>query len=119
MVFGLSIYQLLIFFLAGYYIFRSFSAYIRKEKSKTFLKFATEIIIWGGVLIFSVKPTFVHKISDFFGMGENLNTLVFIGFILVFLMIFKVFSIIEKIENDITELVRAQAVEKFNTKKKQ
>jgi hypothetical protein len=52
-----------------------------------------------------------------FGLGENLNTLIFIGFVAVFVMIFKIINIIERIEKNISEIVRKEALGHLEDKK--
>ena len=75
-------------------------------RDRTFYKLFSTLFIWGAVLIISIFPDFAYFISEKLGMGKNLNTLIFFGFVVVFLIIFKILAAIEKIEKEITKIVR-------------
>ncbi len=87
--------------------------YARKERSQTLFKLVASVIVWGGVAVFSLFPEWAHAISVRAGFGENLNTLIFIGFTIVFVILFKLLSLIERLENNVSEIVRREALERM------
>jgi hypothetical protein len=84
--------------------------FIWKEKTQTFFKLVTTLIVWGGVLYTSLFPKEVHSLSTRMGFGENLNTLIFFGFVVVFVIIFRLLAVIERTESQLTDLVRKIAL---------
>lgn len=87
--------------------------YIRKERTQTVFKLLLTIIIWGGILFTSLFPELVHTVSRNLGLGENLNTLIFFGFVVVFVILFKLLSSFESLERQLTELVRKEALKEI------
>ncbi len=91
--------------------------FLKGVKSQTFLKFFVSSFVWGLAFLFSLFPSLPRIITLKLGFGENLNTLIFIGFLLVFMILFKIINIIEKIERNISEIVRKEALEKIRKNK--
>ena len=67
------------------------------------------LLVWGGILFTSLFPVTVHNLSRSLGFGDNLNTLIF-GFVMVFVILFKLLASIENMERNITEVVRKEAL---------
>ncbi len=112
MFFGKSIFQIVIGAIAIFFMARGSYKFFYGEKNQTPIKFILLVAVWGGVLIFSLFPDITRGVSRKFGFGENLNTLIFIGFVIVFAVQFKMLSIIERIERNISEIVRNEALSK-------
>jgi len=93
-----------------------FIKFAKRERSQSFFKFFTNSIIWLSFAMFSLFPSQVHLFSERIGFGENLNTLIFIGFIIVFMILFKIINIIERTERNISEIVRKEALSKIAEK---
>ncbi|GIW68020.1 MAG: hypothetical protein KatS3mg096_888 [Candidatus Parcubacteria bacterium] len=110
MLFGISIIRWILIFLSIFMIINRFLRFYRKEVGQTFFKFLITFIIWLVVLIISVFPDFAYYISGKLGMGKSLNTLIFFGFVVVFMILFKILSLIEKIEKQISKIVRELAL---------
>lgn len=77
-------------------------------KSKTLI-FAG---IWIGIAILALFPQVSHHISQKLGIGigDNLNVLIFSGFVVAFAFIHKLVHDTDHLEQTITKLVRAQAL---------
>lgn len=111
----ISILQMLLAVASAAFLFSGAVKFFQREKSQTFFKFLASTLVWGVILSFSLFPQFSHTLNSKLGFGENLNTLIFIGFILVFAILFKIINIIEKIERSISEIVRKESLEKIKT----
>ncbi len=111
---NLYFFQYVLALIALFFLLSGIIKFAKKEKNQTFFKFMYTVIIWGGILFLSIFPDSLRSWSMKWGLGENLNTLIFIGFVLVFVTIFKLLSIIEKNERNITEIVRKQALQELD-----
>src|SRR5437868_1276745 len=111
-------FQIIIVGISLLFIVDRFIKFFRHEQRQSFLKFMMINFIWLGVLTFIVFPNLAHVISDFFGLGRDLNTLIFIGFIIVFGLIYKLLTIIERMEKEIVEIVRKDALKVLENEKR-
>lgn len=114
----LSILQIIITVLSLVMLSQIFLRYTKREQGQTFFKLTANIIIWGGILTFALLPALAHSITLKLGFGENLNTLIFLGFIVIFLVITKIIRIIERVERNISEIVRKEALSKLEKNNK-
>jgi hypothetical protein len=85
-------------------------AFISRKRSQTLFKLVLVYIVWGSIGLLSVFPGLSFTISETFGLGENLNTLTFLGFFIVFLIIFRILRTVETLESTITDLVQKDAL---------
>lgn len=99
-----------------WFIGSRFLAYIRHEGNQSVYKFATTALIWGGVLFTSLFPEKVRTYSRQMGFGENLNTIIFFGFVIVFILFFRLLRSIENLEKSMTNLVRQNALLELKSK---
>ena len=67
-------------------------------------------MIWGGIAVFALWPSLAREITYALGMGENLNTIIFIAFIVLFTLVFRLLTLIERLESDITSIIRKDAL---------
>lgn len=74
------------------------------------------MLFWVSVCIFALYPQAARVVSTTLHLGENLNTLIFLGFIIVFFLLFRVFHSLDVAQRDLTHMVRAQALKDFKAK---
>lgn len=102
--------QLILVLLAGFFLFQAIKRFVFGENFQSVLKFFVTFGVWSVVFFFALFPGMARQISTLVGMGENLNTLIFITFIIVFLFLFRLMRILEKVESELTALTREQAL---------
>lgn len=108
-------------FLAGIavlFFLNTFSKFLKGESGQTRFKLFLSLSIWGGVFTLSLFPKLGTLLSEHLGLGNNLNTLIFLGFVIVFIILFKILHLIERVERDISEIVRKDALREIFTEKK-
>jgi len=67
-------------------------------------------VIWVLLIVFSVYPTATSLLSSITGIGRGLDLILIFGLICCFYLIFKMYSIIENIEEEITQLTKEIAL---------
>ncbi len=110
------LFQLLMATVALIFFINGVTKFFKRHRSQTIFKLLTSSVIWLGVATSSLFPAQVHLFSEKLGFGESLNTFIFIGFVIVFMIIFKLINIIEKTERNISEIVRKEALSKITEK---
>lgn len=108
-----TIFQISIALIAFFFFTSGFIKFFHGERRQSFFKLLTNSIIWLSIILFSLFPSATHTISAKLGFGENLNTFIFIGFIIVFMILFKIIDIIERAERNISEIVRKEALKEI------
>jgi hypothetical protein len=112
----ISIYQIILGLIALVFIISGTSKFLKRTQGQTFFKFFVTLAIWGSVFSFALFPNLSHTVSEKIGLGENLNTLIFIGFVVIFLILFKLLNTIERMEKNISEIVRKEALSDLEKK---
>ncbi len=112
----MSILQYALVLISLFFIADRVIRFVRKERAQTAYKLLTTLFIWGGILFTSLFPITVHDLSRKMGFGENLNTLIFFGFVVVFFVLFKLLGSVESAERQITEIVRKEALDELRKK---
>ena len=110
---SISIYRLILITASMLLIVDRAIRFLKKEESQSFFKLFSTLIIWLPILVISANPNAAYSITNKLGLGQNLNPLIFISFILVFALLFKLLSLIENLERNITKIVREQALKEI------
>ena len=106
----IHLYQIIIICISSVMLFQGAKEFFKRETGQTFLKFAVRVIVWGGMGLVAVYPNSTMHFAKLIGIEGNINAVILTGFLLVFLLIFKLLSAIEKIEQNISELTRKEAL---------
>ena len=110
---SLHFYQVAISLLATSMIWQGGMRYFRHEKGQTLFKFSIRIIVWGGMSAIAIFPKLSNNLAHVIGIEGNINAVIMVGFVLVFLMIFKLLSAIEHLEEQITTLTRKESLDQL------
>jgi hypothetical protein len=108
------LYQLVIVLISAFMIFQGVRSYVRGKSGQTLYKVLTRIIVWGGMAIVAMFPNTLSLLAKTLGIIDNMNAVILTGFLLVFLMIFKLLSAIERLEQDISIVTRKEATKEIN-----
>ncbi len=114
---NLQLYQIAVTGISVFMIYVGLQKYLRSGASQSFLKLLVRIIVWGGMSLVALSPSITNVVARFIGLEGNINAVILIGFLLVFLMIFKILSVVERIEVDISRLTRQEALKQISDKK--
>ena len=106
----IQLYQIIVVSVASIMLFQGAKEFFKRETGQTFLKFAVRVIVWGGMGSVAIYPNITEIVARVMGIEGNINAVIITGFLLVFLLIFKLLSAIEKIEQNISELTRKEAL---------
>ena len=104
------LYQIVVVAIASVMLFQGIKEFAKREAGQTVLKLMVRVLIWGGMALIAVYPNFTWYLSKLIGIEDNINAVMLTGFLFVFLIIFKLLSAIEKLEQNISELTRKEAL---------
>lgn len=111
---NIALYQIIIVAFATIMIGKGIQNYFGRTEGQTFLKLLVRIIVWGGMAVVVAFPKVTNIVAAVIGIEGNINAVILGGFLLVFLMIFKLLSAIEKLEQQITSLTRKNTLEELD-----
>lgn len=111
------LYQVIVTIISVFMIYQGIIRYVTHENRQTFLKILVRLYVWGGMIGITIFPNITNVIADIIGLQNNINAVILTGFLLVFLMIFKLLSAIERLEQGITEVTRKKALASLERKK--
>ena len=71
---------------------------------------------WGIILFFLFQQNLLSKIANYLGVWRGVDLALYLSVIVIFYLIFKIFAVLEEINQKITHIVRKDALQ--NRKKK-
>ncbi len=83
-----------------------------KDGKMTFNMLLVWAAIWVLLIIFSIYPDSTSTLANITGIGRGLDLILIIGLICSYYFIFKIYNMIENIEEEITHLVREIALQR-------
>lgn len=106
----IHLYQIVVVAISAVMLVTGIKEFIRRETGQTWLKLLVRLVVWGGMALVAVYPEFTSWLARVIGIIDNMNAVIMTGFLFVFVLIFKLLSAIEKIEQNISELTRKEAL---------
>ncbi|MCW5198700.1 DUF2304 domain-containing protein [Desulfobulbus sp. F3] len=106
----MHLYQLVMVAISSVMLYLGIKEFANRETGQTLLKLAVRVTVWGGMTLIAIYPNATVLIARVLGVVDNFNAVVMMGFLLVFMLIFKLLSAIEKVEQNISELTRKEAL---------
>lgn len=107
---NIHLYQIIVVAVSVFMIFTGIKNFLRGKSGQTFYKLIVRIIVWGGMSIIAIFPQATNILAEIVGLKGNINAVILSGFLLIFLMIFKLLSAIERLEQNISELTRKESL---------
>ena len=109
----ISLYQVLVVAVSAVMLFTGIKDFAKRETGQTVLKLFVRIVVWGGMALVAIYPDVTILLARIIGIEGNINAVILTGFLLIFLIIFKLLSAIEKIEQNVSELTRRDAIQQL------
>jgi len=106
----IHLYQVIVVGISSVMLYLGIKEFINRESGQTILKLSVRLAVWGGMGLIAIYPDFTLVIAKIMGVVDNFNAVVLMGFLMVFLMLFKLLSAIEKIEQNVSEITRKEAL---------
>jgi hypothetical protein len=110
---SLALYQIVILAIAAFMLYQGITNYFKNQSGQTILKLLVRLIVWGGMAVVVAFPNISNSLATVIGIQNNVNAVILTGFLLVFMMIFKLLSAIERLEQQITTVTREKAIEEI------
>jgi len=77
-----------------------------KKKRFTLFVFLSWLLLWAIVLTVAVHPQVTNFLAKLLGVNRGTDLAIYFSIIFIFFMIFRIIISLEKIEREITEIVR-------------
>jgi small membrane protein len=75
-------------------------------------------VIWIGVVLIAFVPGLTAFPARFFGIGRGVDALIYISIIVMFYLLFRMYTKIDAMERQITKVVRVVSLKDIDKKKK-
>jgi len=83
-----------------------------KEKKISAKEFIFWDIIWLSVVIVAMLPWTTSIIAKLLGIRRGIDVAIYLGIIILFYLVFKMYVKVENVEREITKLVREEAIKR-------
>lgn len=94
---------------------------------RTFLRFRSKditgrelsiwTIFWVAVILSTLAPQKTDVVAKFLGVGRGADLLVYLSVIILFFVVFKIIVKLEKIDKDITKIIRSDSLKRADRQK--
>jgi len=113
----INLYQIIGVVVSFPLLFLGVYRFVSRKKGQTLLKLFANLVIWGGILLVSIFPGITDALGDILGVKGAANGIIFLAFLVLFFLIFRLLSALEKVEENLTTVVRRLALKNLKKKK--
>lgn len=89
--------------------------YQLKNKNISLGQFLIWLFIWSVAIIIISAPAITTYLATIVGIGRGVDLAIYISVIAIFYLLFKLLLRIEKIEKDITKIIRIEALKNISS----
>src|SRR3989338_3339437 len=83
-----------------------------RKKQISLREFSLWGVFWIILGVFIVYPYLMSRLANLVGVGRGVDVIVYLGLILLFYLVFKINVRMERIEQDITKIVKVEALKR-------
>ena len=76
------------------------------------------LVFWLAVGVAFITPESLTKIANLLGIGRGADLVLYVAVVVVFYLMFRIFIRLEKMERDITKVVRRDTIHQANSNPK-
>ena len=99
--------------ITGFGLFAISRSYLRfKNNNESIFEFLIWIVIWTSIIIVVFVPKITQIPAKILGIGRGVDALVYLSIVVILYSVYRIYAKIEKIEQDITTLVREETLKK-------
>ncbi len=89
----------------------------RQQNKINLAAFFTWLLLWLFVLVVFWQPDTTSYLASLLGIGRGADLVVYLSILVIFYMLFKILVRLNKLDSELTKLVRAEALKKDENKK--
>jgi len=99
--------------ITAFAVFAVSRSYLRfKQNSESLWEFILWIVVWASVVVVVFVPQITDIPARILGFGRGIDVVVSLSIVFLFYSIYRVYSKIEKVDQDITKLTREIALKR-------
>ncbi len=72
--------------------------------------------VWLLVAVVGYWPGVTQTLADFLGIDRGIDSVVYVSIVILFYLVYRAYVKIEHLEQDITKVVREEAISEFSSK---
>ncbi len=104
----MSLIQILAIIFVVFTLWRVVAKYRRHELQR--LEFLSWLFFWLAVGAAFLSPRALTRLANFLGIGRGADLVLYLAVLAVFYLMFRIFVRLEKMEREITKIIRQQAI---------
>jgi len=90
-----------------------------RDKVISLQEFLVWTLFWFMVAFVVILPETTSLVASFVGVGRGVDLVIYVSILILFYLAFRILVRVDKIEKDVTKIVRKIALDKEETKDKQ